>query len=114
MKKPHLAFMALIASLSLTGCGSLSTLGKPDGVIASDLSRHHSNCKSMPRIYSGVSYDICRMNSRYQSMSHDVFGTFILAFFIVDLLPSAVVDTLALPYSGYQQHRYGDIVMDVN
>ena len=112
MKKSLLAFITFITTVLLTGCGSLSTLGKPDGVIASDLSRHHSNCKSMSRMYSGVSYDICRMNSRYQSMSHDVFGTFILAFFIVDLAPSAVVDTLALPYTGYQQNRYGEIVMD--
>lgn len=102
---------ALVMAMLLSGCGSISTIGKPDAIVASDLRRHHSNCNSIPRLYSGVSYDFCRIDSRYQSMGTDVFGSFILLFFVIDTLPSAVVDTLATPYTGYQQIQHKNITI---
>ncbi|OZG71942.1 cysteine synthase [Hahella sp. CCB-MM4] len=104
------ATIGLLSILALqTGCGTINTLGKPEHVAAKNLKEEGSYCTSLPRVYSGVSYDLCRMYGRPAPV-HAWQGTEGAAtLWLVDLVVSGVLDTLALPYTMYDQSKYGDI-----
>ncbi|HSB96466.1 MAG TPA: YceK/YidQ family lipoprotein [Spongiibacteraceae bacterium] len=77
----------------------------------SNLVRNKTRCETVSHIYSGVAYDFCRLNSINDGVADDLYGSVLLGFFISDMAPSLVVDTLALPYTGYQEHRLGSIAI---
>lgn len=93
------------------GCGSLRTL--PPG---SDYNLRHNEryentyCDSIPRMYSGVSLDVClafigppaSMQVEYDKHDIDVFYGY-----MADIVLSFMVDTAALPYTTYRQLNYG-------
>jgi uncharacterized protein YceK len=93
------------------GCGSLATVGREDREISARLGKLRTRCLSIPRLYSGVAYDFCRINSVYDSVGADFYGGFLFAFLIVDGACSFVADTLVLPYTGYQQAESGSVVI---
>lgn len=98
-------FWMLLAALSLSACGTFTTLSQDDREVAANLKRQKTNCESMPRVYSGVSYNVCKMNSNKQSIYFD----WLLGFYFVDSVASAATDTLALPYTVYSQNRHGNL-----
>lgn len=70
-------------------------------------------CESIPRVYSGVGYDICKLNAQPVNV-HDEGLSEIgdlqhVPFAFLDIIFSAVFDTLALPYTIYKQRREGNI-----
>lgn len=101
--------MKLIISITLfsilCGCGTLNTLSNSDENIAINLKKQKTNCESMPRVYSGVSYDFCKLNSSPSTIYNDWF----LGFYLVDGVVSAVTDTIVLPYTIFQQKDKGSI-----
>ncbi|WP_323844702.1 YceK/YidQ family lipoprotein [Microbulbifer magnicolonia] len=98
----------LLATISLTACGTFNTLAKSDHEIAANLKRQKSNCESIPRVYSGVSYNMCQMNSN----KHSIYYDWMLGFYLLDSVASAATDTIALPYTAYSQSRKGHLVID--
>lgn len=81
--------------------------------------RHYeerTNCKSIPRIYSGVSFDVCTVfigppapigtESEAERAKRFFFG------YIMDVALSFVVDTIALPYTIYRQYKDGNIPIE--
>jgi len=86
----------------MIGCGTLSTVGRDNYDVGSTLIKKGSHCVTMPRIYSGVGYNVCKMNSKPTD-----FGTLLLSIAVVDSVFSAVLDTVALPYTIYAQNEYG-------
>ncbi len=97
----------LLAGLSLTACGTFNTLTKSDHEIAANLKRQKSNCASIPRVYSGVSYNVCKMNSNKNSIYFD----WQLGFYLFDSVASAATDTIALPYTVYSQNKNGQLMV---
>lgn len=95
--------VAICAAAVLSGCGTVKTLNDEKGA-ADDLARWQSNCHSIPRAYSGASYQFCNLNAPARSGSHWSAGTIAL-----DLALSGVADTVMLPYTGYLQYQHGDI-----
>ncbi|MEK7845186.1 MAG: YceK/YidQ family lipoprotein [Pseudomonadota bacterium] len=61
----------------------------------------------MPRVYSGVSYDICILRGKPSHTSLWLGSAPQLMF--VDLALSAVLDTIALLYTIYEQINEGHI-----
>jgi uncharacterized protein YceK len=93
--------LGLVAALS--GCGTMKTLNDEKGA-ADDLAKWHSNCHTIPRAYSGMSYQFCNLNSPPRSGPHWAVTPIAL-----DLVASAIADTILIPYTGYQQYQRGDI-----
>ncbi|WP_445360454.1 YceK/YidQ family lipoprotein [Microbulbifer sp. EKSA005] len=94
--------ITIALTLKLIGCGTASTVGRDNYAVGSALMRQGSYCNSMPRVYSGVAYNLCKMNSKPKN-----FGNIILACTVVDSMFSVVLDTAALPYTIYSQNKYG-------
>ena len=96
-------WITVILAAALTGCGTIKTLNDEKGA-ADDLARWQSTCQSIPRVYSGMSYQFCNLNSPPRSGPHWAVTPIAL-----DMAASAVVDTIVIPYTGYQQYQRGDI-----
>ncbi len=100
------AFVCLI-SLSLLGCGTVNTVIKGDSTARRDLNQVKSPCETIPRIYSGVSYDVCVLRGKPSRTT--LWGGAAPELMLVDLVLSAVLDTVALPYTVYGQINEGSI-----
>ena len=98
---------AAIVLLSLSACGSISTLSKTDKEISSDLKRKNTYCSEVTRVYNGVGYDLCVLNARGNIVPID--NQLMLGFYAVDICASAVVDTPTLPFTMVSQSNYGSI-----
>ncbi|BFM10107.1 YceK/YidQ family lipoprotein [Simiduia litorea] len=91
--------------LSISACGTSSTLSKSDTEIKAKLSQHRTACKSIARVFSGVAYDICRLNT----LPNSTFYNPLLVVYLIDTPVSAVFDTVALPYTVIKQSQAGNI-----
>ncbi|MCQ3829592.1 YceK/YidQ family lipoprotein [Microbulbifer elongatus] len=97
---------ALILSFALlSGCGTVTTLTSSDSEIARDLRQKNSGCVSMPRVYSGVAYNMCKLNSNGTS----IYFAPLLGVYLVDSVFSAATDTVVLPYTIYAQNEQGSV-----
>jgi uncharacterized protein YceK len=95
----------ILVCVALCGCGTIITQSNSDKEIAAKLRKQKSNCESLPRIYSGVSYDFCELHAKNDSIEEKG----VLEFQLLDIASSAIMDTIFLPYSIYAQEKYGNI-----
>jgi uncharacterized protein YceK len=102
-KNVFICFMAL----PLVGCGTINTVIRGDWVAKRNLNQVETSCESIPRIYSGISYDICLLRGQPSQMA--LWFAPIPQLIFVDIALSAVLDTAALPYTVYLQINEGDI-----
>lgn len=99
-------FTAILACFYVvSGCGTMRTNFQNDVAIKRDLRLYKTNCAVINRVYSGVSYDACKLNSRASGFDQQ----FILGFYVGDLLFSGALDTLFLPFTLYKQNTSGAI-----
>ena len=71
-----------------------------------DKSSKLSYCKSLPSVYSGVSYDVCNSFLRKPG---EVDDNIMSMLYIFDMPLSVVVDTILLPYTVVRQITEGNI-----
>jgi uncharacterized protein YceK len=95
----------LLSIMCIQSCGTVTTLSETDQRISSNLTKQNTYCDSVPRVYSGVTYDFCKLNSKPNSTEIDV----LVGFYLLDGIISAASDTLVLPYTIYQQSERGSI-----
>ncbi|WP_299592072.1 YceK/YidQ family lipoprotein [uncultured Microbulbifer sp.] len=98
-------FLVLLTLAVLSGCGTVTTLTNSDSEIASTLKRQNSGCVSVPRVYSGVAYNMCKLNSNGSS----IYFSPMVGIYLVDSVFSAATDTIALPYTVYAQNEKGSL-----
>lgn len=98
-----MAVASAVISLTLTGCGTVSTVLQGDEDAARGLRKQKTYCQSIPRIYSGLAYDFCILNA-----PPDPTGVF-LPFILADMALSGALDTMVLPYTIYHQGTEGNI-----
>lgn len=91
----------------LLGCGTVNTVIKGDSVTRRNLSRVKSPCETIPRIYSGVSYDICVLRGKPSRIA--LWMGLGPELMLIDVALSGALDTLALPYTIYEQINEGPI-----
>lgn len=89
----------LLSVIFISGCGTVSTVYKSDQYAIGELKKAKTLCHELPRVYSGVSFDLCQINSH----SENPFRYMAYSLYLFDTLPSAVVDTVILPYTIYKQ-----------
>ncbi len=106
MKNARYALLAVWCYL-LLGCGTVNTVLKGDEVTRRNLKQEKTYCESIPRVYSGVSYNLCILHGPPQHIEVVTLGFIPLQ--ILDFIPSAILDTLALPYTIYRQSEDGNI-----
>lgn len=97
-----------VLALSLTGCGTLNTVFQDDATTSYKLRQQKTYCESISRVYSGVAYDFCSLNAPpviYPSPQEK----HAVPLIAVDMALSGVLDTLVLPYTIYQQNKYGSM-----
>jgi uncharacterized protein YceK len=98
--------IGLLAVIGLqAGCGTFNTLTRNDNAIARSLIKQNTHCSEITRVYSGVAYDFCILNSHQAGIVFEPLAV----FYVVDALVCTVTDTLALPYTIYQQHQQGNV-----
>jgi len=98
-----MAVASAVISLTLTGCGTVSTVFQADEDAARGLRKQKTYCKSIPRVYSGLAYDFCVLNA-----PPDPTGMFV-PFILADMALSGALDTVVLPYTLYRQGTEGNL-----
>ncbi|AZE87211.1 YceK/YidQ family lipoprotein [Pseudomonas orientalis] len=101
-----LLVLAWIASMML-GCGTVTTVLREDAVTVRALKADKTYCQSVPRIYSGVAYDLCVLHAPPNSGGGLAVNSVPWTF--IDVPLSGVMDTLLLPYTLYRQSADGSI-----
>lgn len=105
----------LLASLAVSGCGTINTVFRPDAVASQNLKESRSHCENVPRIYSGVIYGFCTLNGEPKpenSLNEQSFSGFTgnaFPILAIEAIASGVMDTLVLPYTIYRQNKDGSI-----
>ena len=107
MKDKFKNTLVYLIAFSLLGCGTINTTIRSDSVARRNLNQVETSCKTIPRVYSGVSYDICILRGK---PSHTMLWLGSAPqLILVDLALSSVLDTIALPYTVYGQINDGFI-----
>lgn len=99
--------LALGTVLLLGGCGTVTTVLRDDGVAIRELKARKTYCDTVPRVYSGVAYDLCMLHAPPNSAGGLALSGIPWAF--IDVPVSAVLDTLVLPYTLYRQNTEGGL-----
>ena len=113
--KRGIEVLLVAAVLVLSGCGTINTVFRPDAVASKSLKDSRSHCGSVPRIYSGVMYGFCYLNSEpkpEKSAEDPTFGqreSSIFPIIAIEAIASGLADTLVLPYTVYRQSQDGSI-----
>ena len=108
MRTPIVRLLVLVGmTLIMGGCGTVTTVFRGDDVTVRELKGKKTYCQSVPRVYSGVSYDLCVLHAPPNSGSgmslNDVPWPYL------DVAVSGVLDTLLLPYTIYRQNADGSL-----
>jgi uncharacterized protein YceK len=101
----YLSLFSLV--LVLTGCGTMQTLAPEQGKVEISYNDKKSYCRSIPRVYSGVSHNLCQMYGEPSKTSYTAAGD--LPVWAIDTMFCAVTDTLALPYTISRQLKDGSL-----
>ncbi|WP_295797847.1 YceK/YidQ family lipoprotein [uncultured Microbulbifer sp.] len=99
--------LVLLTLSLLSGCGTFTTLTHSDAEVAENLKQQNTHCESLPRVYSGVAYNMCKMNSTGNHIYFDLQ----LGFYLFDSVFSAATDTVALPFTAYAQSKEGNLLL---
>lgn len=97
--------LVFLLAVFATGCGSVSTLVQSDREVARELRQAETRCEVLPRPYSGVVYSFCNVHSDSTRMTRHA----LYPLYLFDMIPSMVVDTLALPYTLVRHGRNGEL-----
>jgi uncharacterized protein YceK len=102
-------FNAALLVVSCTACSTFKTMAPTNGQINISHDGYDSKCNKIPRVYSGVAYNFCRLNSEPNTSGYDGLAGFGVPIIFLDTVCSAVADTVALPYTIYTQVNNGNI-----
>lgn len=91
----------------VSGCGTVSTVYRSDQYAVSELTKSKTLCTKLPRIYSGVYFNLCQVHSN----SENPFRYITHSFYLFDTIPSALTDTAILPYTIYKQNEKGGLTI---
>ena len=107
------AVLACVLASGLMGCGTIDTVVRGDSVIRQNLNHAKSPCATIPRMYSGVIYDICLLRGKPSRTALWLGpgpgpgpGP---EWMLIDVALSGVLDTVALPYTLFGQVSEGSI-----
>ena len=95
--------------ISCTACSTFKTIAPSNGRVNISHHGYDSKCNKIPRVYSGVAYNFCKLNSEPNISGYDGLAGFGVPIIFLDTVCSAVADTIALPYTVFTQVNNGNI-----
>lgn len=101
----------LLGGLTLAGCGTVDTVFRDDSLARQQLKDQKSYCNTVPRVYSGVAYDFCRLHSPRPAKDENSQENALAQGMVIDMVLSGALDTLLLPYTLIQQQADGSLVL---
>jgi len=101
----------VLAALTLAGCGTIQTVVRSDEAAANSRKKQNSFCGSVPRIYSGVTYDFCTLHAPPGPGIDEQTMSNANPIVLIDAVISGALDTLLLPYTIYRQQVDGSIIV---
>jgi uncharacterized protein YceK len=108
MRTPIVRLLVLVGmTLIMGGCGTVTTVFRGDDVTVRELKGKKTYCQSVPRVYSGVAYDLCVLHG--PANSADGLSLNGIPWAVLDVPVSGVLDTLILPYTIYRQRADGSV-----
>ncbi len=96
-------WMGVALTVALSGCGTVRTVSS-ESKAADDLAKWQTDCHTIPRVYSGAAYQFCNLSGPQRAGAH--WAPFPI---LIDMAASGIADTVILPYTGYQQYKFGNI-----
>lgn len=97
-----------VVALMLSGCGTVNTVVRDESIAGRNLKKYGTYCGSIPRVYSGVAYDFCKLHGA-PNPTATTQATYAVPWIVLDVVLSGVLDTVALPYTIYRQSKDGSI-----
>ena len=94
-------------ALTMAGCGTVTTAFREDAATVRSLKANKTYCQSVPRLYSGVTYNLCLLNGPPNSRGDVAVNN--VPWTLIDIPLSGITDTLLLPYTVYRQSADGSI-----
>jgi len=102
-------FSCILLALCASSCATIKTIDPPQNHINISHYGKDSYCENIPRIYSGISYNLCLLYgepSKHVNIGSSFNG---LPFVFIDSAFSVVADTVVLPYTLAMQANKGSI-----
>lgn len=99
----------ILLALFTCSCATIKTIDPPNNHINISHYGKKSYCESIPRIYSGITFNLCLLNGE-PSRKENIGSTFNgIPFLFIDSAFSVVADTVVLPYTIMTQADKGSI-----
>lgn len=105
--KAHL--LCVVVGVMLSGCGTVNTVLSSDASASSNLRKAQTRCESIPRVYSGIAYDLCLLHGPPQTVERNPAAPALIPIQLLDFIPSGILDTVLLPYTIYLQSAEGSL-----
>ena len=102
-------FILVLLVLGTFSCATIKTINPPKNHV--DISHYgkKSYCENIPRIYSGVSYNVCLLYGE-PSKRVNIGSSFnIIPFVVIDTALSAITDSVLLRYTIVMQVDKGSL-----
>lgn len=104
--------ICITLALFTTSCATIKTVEPTHNQVDISHGRYKSYCESIPRVYSGTSYNICTLYGESNTSASVDTAKHSFHYWAIDSVFSIVSDTVILPYTIYSQIAKGSI--DVN
>lgn len=98
----------LLSALLLVSCGTIKSMDINENKVGITHYYGTTKCDEISRVYSGVRYDLCILHSDRKNVPLK-FQLDPLWVTSIDVVLSAIADTIILPYTIYQQSINGNL-----
>lgn len=96
-------------ALFICSCATIKTVEPTQNYVDISHGKYKSNCKNIPRIYSGTSYNLCILYGEPNKSANADTTKHSFHYWAIDSAFSIVSDTVILPYTIYSQIDKGSI-----
>ena len=90
-----------------SACGTVKTVSEQKDRITVEYRGAKTYCESIPRVYSGVTYNLCLFYGEPKEQVVMEMSSILIPYRITDTMLSAVADTIILPYTLFLQYEKG-------
>ncbi|NVK55322.1 MAG: YceK/YidQ family lipoprotein [Alteromonadaceae bacterium] len=98
-----------LSALLCCSCATVKTISPENNHVVIEHRGKKSYCEEIPRVYSGISYNICLLYGEPSQRENVGGGINYVPWFVFDSAFSVVADTIVIPYTLVAQSTKGNI-----